>query len=191
MIRRKFEPVINNVEHKTMHGFTIIELMIVLVIAAITLGLALPSFSNLIRNNELATARDSLLASFQFARSEAVNRNIEVSICPSSNGTTCTAGASWADGWIVYADTGVGLNSTIGQVLKVVQETKAIQATHNAAMAGLSPALFVRYEPQGFAAYLAPISAQNICFSAPDGATRSRGIAIATGTGQVRPIGAC
>lgn len=191
MIRHKSKLVINSAERRAMHGFTIIELMIVLVIAAIALGLALPSFSNLIRNNELATARDSLLDAFQFARSEAVSRNTEVSICPSNNGATCTAGASWADGWIIYADTGVGLNSTIGQVLKVVQETKAIQATHNAAMAGLNPALFVRYEPQGFAAYLAPISAQNICFSTRDGSAKSRGIAIATGTGQVRPIGAC
>jgi type IV fimbrial biogenesis protein FimT len=86
-------------------GFTLIELMITLVLAAIIVSLATPSFQNIIQNNRAATQSNELLAALSLARSEAVKRGARVSLCPSTNQTSCTGGTNWADGWIAFRDT--------------------------------------------------------------------------------------
>ncbi|KQW36095.1 hypothetical protein ASC76_15320 [Rhizobacter sp. Root404] len=40
----------------------------------------------------------------KFARSEAMKRGQPVSICPSTDGTTCLSDNSWQNGWIVFYD---------------------------------------------------------------------------------------
>ena len=85
-------------------GFTLVELMITLLIAAIVLGLAAPGVSDLMERNRLQTSADSLYTGLMLARSEALKRNRPVTLCKSSNGTACTAGSSWHQGWLVYSD---------------------------------------------------------------------------------------
>lgn len=89
-------------KHLSQGGFTLIELMIVVVIVAVMLAVAAPSFYATIKNNRLRTEADRIVTSFNLARSEAVKRNIDVVICPSSDGATCTG--SVAQGWLIYAD---------------------------------------------------------------------------------------
>src|SRR5262249_20780455 len=50
---------------------------------------------------------NSLRASVQIARSEAVKRNSGVTLCASSNGTSCAASGGWEQGWIVLSGTTV------------------------------------------------------------------------------------
>ena len=46
---------------------------------------------------------DALLADLRYARTEAINRGQLVSLCPSSDGSKCTAdGTAWDAGWLVY-----------------------------------------------------------------------------------------
>ena len=59
-------------------GFTIIELVVALVIMAILLSLALPQFSNYLRDVKLRAAAESFLSGVQLARTEAVRRNAPV-----------------------------------------------------------------------------------------------------------------
>jgi type IV fimbrial biogenesis protein FimT len=80
-------------------GFTIIELMITLLVGAILLGIAVPSFRNFVLDSRLTTEANSLVYSLNLARSEAVKRDGTVEVCASTNGTSC--GGTWADGWIV------------------------------------------------------------------------------------------
>lgn len=88
-------------------GFTAIELMATIFIMAVLTALALPDLRTFILNNRLATQDDDLVADFMFARSEAIRRASDVTICASSNGSTCTASA-WNQGRIVWTtDTGV------------------------------------------------------------------------------------
>ncbi len=84
-------------------GFTLLELMITLAIAALLIGLAAPSFTNMIKGNQIAAARASISAGIKGARGEAVERKQPVSICPSTDQSTC--GGNWNDGWIVFVDT--------------------------------------------------------------------------------------
>lgn len=90
---------------KRSRGFTLIELMITLVLAAIILSLAVPGFQDIIRNNRAATQSNELVTALGLARSEAVKRGARVSLCPSTNQTNCTGGTDWSGGWIVFLDT--------------------------------------------------------------------------------------
>ena len=82
-------------------GFTILELMVVSVIIALIFAIAVPSFRDLALGSHLSSTAHNLLASVQFARSEAIKRNATVSVCASSDGATCAGSGGWEQGWIV------------------------------------------------------------------------------------------
>lgn len=87
-------------------GLTLIELMVTLVMLVVTVSVVAPSMQRLICGNRLRTETDRLLVAINLARSEAVNRNIPVSLCPStmaSSGDDRCSG-SLADGWIVFTN---------------------------------------------------------------------------------------
>lgn len=101
-------------------GFTLIEMMITLAVAAILLGLSVPSFKSLLENNRAASTANDLLASLQYARSEAVKRAKPAFLCPSTNGETCTDGdTDWHVGWIVVADLNKNNTPDEGEVMRV------------------------------------------------------------------------
>lgn len=78
-------------------GFTLIEMMITLVIAAILLVMAAPSFRDFILNQRAKQAAGDLFASLLFARSEAIKRGTPVDLAPVSG--------SWSSGWTVSSGT--------------------------------------------------------------------------------------
>ena len=75
-------------------GFTLVELMITVVVLAIVVTLAAPSFSDLINRNRLIAAANEVVGVMQTARMEAVRRNTRVVLCPSSDGASCSS-ANW------------------------------------------------------------------------------------------------
>lgn len=83
---------------RTARGFTLIELMITVAIAAILLMIAVPSFQHAISNTNLDRAQNDLLATLHYARTEAVTRGTSVAVAASSSG-------DWADGWKVLDST--------------------------------------------------------------------------------------
>ena len=92
--------------YSDMSGFTLIEMIVVMVFAAIILTIAVPNFNTLIRNNTLATQANELVSALSLARSEAAARGDRVTVCRSLDGATCNAAAgNWEDGWIIFQDT--------------------------------------------------------------------------------------
>ena len=87
-------------------GFTLIELMVTLAMAAIIVTLAAPNLRGLVQSNRAASASNSFVTALNLARTAAVQRSIAVSICPRSSPTSSTCGGSgaWANGWIVFQD---------------------------------------------------------------------------------------
>jgi len=82
-------------------GFTLVELMVVVAIAAIILGLAVPNFREFIARNRLDGAAHELMATLQFARSEAQRRGAQVTLRLAG-----TAGSKdWGSGWAMFVDT--------------------------------------------------------------------------------------
>jgi len=87
-------------------GLTLIELLLVLVVLAISLQVVVPGMQQLIRGNRLRTEAGRLLAALNLARSEAVIRNAPVSLCPSAMAGTGVPGCAGAfsRGWMVFTD---------------------------------------------------------------------------------------
>jgi type IV fimbrial biogenesis protein FimT len=99
-------------------GFTLLELLIVISIAAILLTLAVPSFRSVMLTSERGEASTSLYGGLVRAHSEAIIRNATITICPrlsstgSGNFPLCdTSSGSWTHGWIVYQDSQPNLTS--------------------------------------------------------------------------------
>lgn len=88
------------------HGFTLVELLAVMAVLAITLSVATPSMRYLLHKSELRAQLSRLLTSINLVRSEAVTRNVPVSMCPSlSPGAALpVCSGSYQDGWIVYSN---------------------------------------------------------------------------------------
>jgi type IV fimbrial biogenesis protein FimT len=92
-------------------GFTLIELMVTLVILAIFISLAAPSFVTMINNNRATGATNDLVASFQLARTEAIKRH-GIVLIRSKNGS------DWSDGYRV-------------QVAGTLQTLRDVDALHS------------------------------------------------------------
>ena len=91
----------------TARGLTLIELMVAITILAILLGWAVPSFNNAALSSKLTGFANDLVSSTQIARSEAIKRNAPITLCASSNGTTCATSGGWEVGWILLRGTTV------------------------------------------------------------------------------------
>ncbi|NJN46950.1 MAG: prepilin-type N-terminal cleavage/methylation domain-containing protein [Candidatus Competibacteraceae bacterium] len=87
------------------NGFTLLELIVTMAIAAIVLTVAVPSFQGIIRNNRIASHTNDFTSSLNLARSEAVKRARRVVLCKSTDSASCdTSSAGWEQGWIVFVD---------------------------------------------------------------------------------------
>lgn len=75
-------------------GFTIIEVLMVIVILGVLVSLGLPSMRDLIASTKVKTATSDVFSSLILARSEAIKRNASVEIVP-------VVPANWNAGWAV------------------------------------------------------------------------------------------
>lgn len=84
-------------------GFTILELMTTIALLGALLMLALPSFQDAVERNSIRSRIKEMRVNFSEARDHATTLRTNVTICSSSNGTSCD-GADWQDGWLAWAD---------------------------------------------------------------------------------------
>lgn len=82
-------------------GFTLIELMVVVVVFSLLLVVGIPSFTTFVQNNRITAATNNLIAHLRFARSEALRLNRAVMI--ESMGST---DRDFKEGWRIYTDEG-------------------------------------------------------------------------------------
>lgn len=87
------------------NGFTILELMFTLVIAATLVSLAVPSFRTMMRDGRTTAVFNRFMGDIAYARSEAVKRGTNIMLCPATDANGCT-GADWSTGWIAFIDDG-------------------------------------------------------------------------------------
>jgi type IV fimbrial biogenesis protein FimT len=104
-------------------GFTIIELMITLLIAAILAGAGIPALSDFISERSLAADITRFNGALALARSESITRGKNVVVCPSADGESCESKTEWAAGWIVFRDVNSDNTVSLG--------TKACGATED------------------------------------------------------------
>lgn len=111
------------------NGFTLVEVLMSVVVAAVLLGLAVPSFTTFTKNRLITSQANEFVTSLALARSEALKRVSRVTVCRSANGSTCVSSGNWEQGWIVFNDknnngqvNATGNPDTHEQVLKYVSE---------------------------------------------------------------------
>ena len=94
-------------------GFNLIELMVVVTIAAIMLGIGVPSFRGFMATQRVKNTAFDFAAALLLARSEAIKRNTAVSVARS--------GANWDAGWTV----------TVGGTTLATKEASNVTITPN------------------------------------------------------------
>lgn len=75
-----------------------IELMVVVAIAALLMSMAIPSFRSMIQRQKITSVANDLFAAVNLTRAEAIGRGVRVDLVPAGDGT------DWAKGWIVFID---------------------------------------------------------------------------------------
>jgi type IV fimbrial biogenesis protein FimT len=127
-------------------GFTLLEMMAAIGIAAILLGLAVPSLTNFIRSSNLSASARNIVVDFALARNEAVLRAATVTVCTSTDLANC-ANTGWNDGRIIFVDGGALGVVDAGDV--IVSVTQPMDSALTAAATNLTAANVVSYSAQG------------------------------------------
>ena len=127
-------------------GFTLVELVVTLTVAAILVTMAVPSFTTMIKDNRQSTQLNDLITTLIFARSEAINRNARITVCKSADGASCAGSNGWDQGWIAFVDSNndaaVSAGETILRVHGALSSTTTINGSTNVAS-------YISYVSQG------------------------------------------
>ncbi len=94
------------VDTRPLRGFTLVELLTTMAVAAILLAIATPGLGRMLQSFRLNQAANELVAAANLARVEAVQRGSRVTLVPCrwNEGTgLCTTGSRWRDGWALIA----------------------------------------------------------------------------------------
>ncbi len=131
-------------------GFTLIELMVTMAIAAVLLMVAVPSMTEFKRNAELTSATNSLLGAINAARGEAIKRGMHAMVVPSGNG------ADWNNGVIVFVDqnrdnTYVAADDKLIMTQLALAPYFTVTASNNVNTVAKPGAPYIMFDPSGFA----------------------------------------
>jgi len=135
-------------ERKRTSGFTLIELLTVITIAAILMALGVPSYKYVTNANRISGEVNGLLGDMQYARSEAIKEGQTVTVCGSTNSTSCSGSTAWESGWIVFSDVnGTGAVDSAADTILRVQRAFPLGDTFDAN----NNTQFVTFNREGFA----------------------------------------
>jgi type IV fimbrial biogenesis protein FimT len=139
-------------------GFTLTELMVTIAILAVITGFAAPAMQTMVENYRVSSLTNEFNLALAYTRSQAVNRNMCVTMCivqdPNAANPRCsTATTDWNTGWMIFSNptcnnssvavlpinsellqiyegstTGQTLNSKIGNVRRISYTARGIPA---------------------------------------------------------------
>jgi type IV fimbrial biogenesis protein FimT len=115
-------------------GFTAVELMVTVAVVAILTAIALPALRTFVLNARRDSLVNGLVASLNYARSQALTLDQGAYFCPGTTAptsTTCPGGA-WTSGWELIA---TSIGATVAKQL----------AVHNLSSASTTPAIATVY----------------------------------------------
>lgn len=125
-------------------GFTLIELMVTIAVAAVLMAWAAPNFVEFRRNSALTSTTNTLTAALNSARSEAMKHSAFAMVVPQDN-------VNWATGWRVFVDKNLNQTFDAGTDQLVLEQTALpdfLLISGNGTAAGGSP--YVLYNGSGY-----------------------------------------
>jgi len=117
-------------------GFTLVELMVAVAIMAILLTIAFPDLKGAVQSYQLTSKANSIASLLNHARSESAKRGLRVTICSSTNGTSCAGDRNWEQGWIMFVDADNTCTVTAGD--SVIQTSAAATSSTSVATTGFT-----------------------------------------------------
>jgi type IV fimbrial biogenesis protein FimT len=78
--------------------------LVTLSIAVILLTIAVPGFRDFLLNTRITSQTNDFVLAMASAKSEAVKRGVNVTVCPRNTNTACLASTTWDTGWLVFVD---------------------------------------------------------------------------------------
>jgi type IV fimbrial biogenesis protein FimT len=133
-------------------GFTLIELMVVIALIAVLSAVAVPSMQKMLKTNRVQTEASSFVSDLMLARTEAVKRGQNVSVCVSSDGATCLGSNTWQSGWILFSDSAGACSGPTSPAVPI-RVRKAFTGT-DTMVASLSSSSCVTFNREGFTSNL-------------------------------------
>jgi type IV fimbrial biogenesis protein FimT len=122
-------------------GFTFIEVMVSLGVLAVLAALATPSFSEMVHQYQINTIRDELIASIQWARTEAIRQGTPIILI---RHTACEASTAnndtWRCGWQAVVDSN---RNSVANDTEDVSQTTALPAGYSVEHTGQGKQLIV------------------------------------------------
>jgi type IV fimbrial biogenesis protein FimT len=172
--------------HPAVAGFSLIELMVVVVIVAILSMLALPSYNRWIANTQVRTAAESLQNGLRQAAGEAVKRNTQVDfVLTDSDPLTATpVGLATGRSWVVRVPASIAPPVAA----ELVNSKPAAEGSRNVTVAAVqfgttTPVATVSFS--GVGRLVAGAPAVQIDFANPPNSDRPLRVIVSTG-GRVR-----
>jgi len=107
---------------KDASGFTLIELMTALLVLAILVAIAVPSYRSVIKNGNIVASSGEIVSVLQFARTEAVRRGKSVRLVATSGSD---AANEMGPGFTVYLDSNGDSLLSSGEALRVISAVPA------------------------------------------------------------------
>lgn len=95
-------PAIEAIQRRRKNGFTLTELLIVIVIAGVLASVAVPSYSAFVAGQRIKSASFDMLVMLTLLRSEAIKRGVRVTSAPTNS--------DWSYGWTITAADGTVLS---------------------------------------------------------------------------------
>ena len=139
----------SNIIRNSSSGFTLLEVLVTLAIAAMLTVIAVPGMTSLIASSRQSSGMTELLVTMNIARSEALKRHRHVTVCKSANGTSCGgSGVTWHDGWIVFeniSSASVDQHDTGEEILHVAPSLGGNATIET----NIATANFVSFRPSG------------------------------------------
>lgn len=130
----------------------LVELLVVIGVAAILTGLGVSSYKYITNSSRVSGEINGILGDMQYARSEAIKRGQYVSVCPSSDGATCSTSAAWTSGWIVFSNwAGDGVVNTASPNNDTVLRIQAAWTSSDALTVNNSSISHVTFNRNGLA----------------------------------------
>jgi len=143
----------NHFNHKY-QGFTLVELLVAIVVAAVLMSVAAPNFRDAMLDSRQSSKTNELMGALRLARSEAIKRSTRTAVCARQTNTSC--GTDWSNGFLTFVDNGptAGAIDEDEQILRVAKPIDGSSWILNRArLVNTSEAplqrRFIRFGPRG------------------------------------------